>query len=392
MKMLGYKTHDEIYKSVKDSIVSNTPLANLSQASSLNGIARAFSKELSSLYDTIASIYSARFARTATAASLDALLDDRQIRRIVQFNTNVPCEAKILALRSKDGSPIISKLADQSKSYAVIGTGALITSSSDSTLSMVTTEPIVIGNKAKTVYIAARGQFKNAQVLPAGTFDKLNYSELPIFVGANLAGLEIVQATNIVGIRQVESNEQARQRYYNWTTQAANANDTALTTTMLSHPEVAYIKPHRYIRGTGSAEFVAVPIGKRLSKSALETIQAELQLRSSYGEDITVVQPDYVPVNMVVAVGNSGLVSRTTEAIERYVANIGLGGTISYTSITGALSAAGIYATVKELEVEGQKLLPGSSVTILENELFDLDVPLSETSNRARSPIIVTVG
>jgi len=80
------------------------------------------------------------------------------------------------------------------------------------------------------------------------------------------------------------------------------------------------------------------------------------------------------------------------QATEAYIANIGLGGNLSFTSLQGALREAGIQATVQELEVDGQKLLPTSVFSILENELYDLDIPLTETADRTRAPVTVIVG
>jgi len=390
MRMIGYKTKDEILNRTRQNIVRSTPLISIDRASTLSGLADAFSSEVAELYDATEATYLARFARTAAGPLLDALLAERNLRRKIQFSTNVPCASRTLSIRTKDGSTLASNMADPTKSHHIVGTGAILRASSDPSLRMATTEPAIFGKSDTRVCFGATGEFINKQVISAGTFDEIDYADLPVFEGADMSAIEVVQSTNIIGVQQVESDEQARQRYFNWSTAAAGGNDIALVSGALSHPEIAQIYPLRYGNGTGSVEYIVVPSGKRLSKSALDSITASITKLKSAGERVTAVESNYVPVYMTIAVPSSSLSSQAIDVIENYVANIGLGGTIGHSTVRAALLSAGIEASVVSLTVDGKKLLPNSVFAILYNEVYDLEAPIGSPTQK--SPVNVIIG
>jgi len=387
---IGYKTKDELVAEITDDIIALTPLNNVSSASTLSGIVTAVSQRLADAYDSIEANFTAQYTRTATGMYLDLKAEDIGLTRRTNFVTEIPCTAKLISIRTKDGTPIWSKLGDQTGNYKVIGRGMEVSSSAYSDLSMTTIESAFLLPDTTVLFLGVSGEFSDREIISAGTFDQFNFDESVVFDGADLNELEVVQSSNIVGVEQIETDEELRSRIRNWTTVAAMANSRSIADALFSSSEVADVIPQPGIRGTGSANFVAIPRSRRISQVSMNKIQQEVDNRKSYGEDIRVVQPVYIPVHMKIRISNPSLINSAINAIENGFESIRGSFTLNFQVIKEMCASAGIVAETLELNVDGQNILKSGSVSSLDTELFELDIPVSLSSTFS-SPIEVVV-
>lgn len=372
---IGKKSLQQLNRETKDDIVALTNLDTIQDNSTLDGLITSSNRRLAEAYDVIESNFIAGYLRTATGPYLDALAADRGLTRQFFTTTNITCTAQTLVLRTNDGTTLFSAL-NVTGSFKVLPRGLRITSSIDPTIVMFTNETITITPQMKSVFIGAEGQFNDDQVITAGTFDTLDYSSATLFDSANLARIEFVQSKDVIGIERAETDDSLRVRTSQWSTAAAAGNESAISGSVFSHPEIASVLIDRNVRGTGSADIIAFPRFNRISQAVLDQIESQVIRQKSFGEDIRVIPPDYVQLSMILSVPSTVNRSTVVVSVENFVENT-TNKSISYNILKRFLKGAGIEVTIRRLTVDGQDLLPDATVSLLSTEIFELSPRIS---------------
>jgi uncharacterized phage protein gp47/JayE len=389
---IGYRTKDEILKEARDAILSQTPLTALGQNSVLSGILSAFAEQQAKMYADIEANFAAQYLRTAIGSNLDNKAEDFGLRRQTSYTTFVPCSARVMLLRTKDGTKIWSSLSQQGGTYRVIPRGVRVTSSIRKSLIMSTYESSFFNPDTISIPIGISGEIADTEKIPAGTLDQFDFSAISAFDGADLDNLEIVQVANIIGIETVESDDELRGRIRSWSQVAAKANEQSLIDAVTTgKSDVAKVVIERGIRGTGSANLIAIPRYRRVPQSVMDSIQQLVDERRSFGEDIKVIQPIYIPVNMTLRVADKGLVNAAKNAVERGFEAKSVGGSMSHAVIKKMCSDKGVPVEVVRLEVDGVELLSSARIDALTTEMFELSTPVAEFNNTT-SYIQIVVG
>lgn len=387
---LSDKTLAQTQTDMFGRLIGSTPLKDFTPGSTIYGLVRTSAEEYQSIRNDLNVAFAATFLQTASGMYLDAKAAGFGLRRNVSFITNVPCTSQAVAIRTKNGQPILQSLADKTGSYRVIGVGYDV-KSSDGSIVLSTSESCYFLAADAIVYLSVSGQLGDNQQLSPGTLTSFAWTDCPLFAGADIDNLEVVQPLTIVGIQQIESEEAFRNRVKSLPTYMATANTAAVNNAVIANPEVAYVSIVRNIRGTGSANIVAVPVSRRISFASLKSMQSAVDAVKSYGEDIKVMEPAYVPVTMELSVPSDAVGRKAEQAIKLAFTQLGLGATISDSIIVKMATDAGVLGVkIKELIVDGNAIIPGKVVYMAPEELLELDIPITLTA-RYTNPIKVTV-
>lgn len=388
--MLSDKTDIQVQSDMIDRVLSTTKLKDLTPGSTLYGLIRGASEEYSSIRRDLNTAFGAAFLDTASGVFLDIKAAAFGMKRVTSFTTVVPCSSKTVAIRTKNGAPIFQSLADSSGAYRVIGVGYDV-KSADSSIVMSTSESCYFSASDNIVYLSVSGQLGNNQQLSPGTLAQFAWADCPVFTGATISNLELVQILSITGIQQVESEDEFRARVKALPTTMATSNAGAITSALITNPEVAYVRVFRNVRGTGSANFIVVPVARRISYAGIKAMQQAVDSVKSFGEDIQVKEPVYVPVLMTLTVKSVQDSHTARTAISNALRNFDVGVGINHSVVKQIVNNAGVqFVTVHEIVVDGRVLLPGSTFFATNEELLELSVPIT-LSAKYESPITIFV-
>lgn len=352
--LISERSVNDVRSAMVNQIINTTPLKDISVGTTLNGMVVGAANEISRLRDDINAAFGATYLDEATGVFLSLMGAEKGITRGVNLTTKIACSEQAIAIRTKDNTPLFDSLASQAGAYRVIGLGFTVSSSSDYNLSLSTNEVSYFLPTDTIVYLGVAGALSNKQVLPPGTLNRFEWDACSPFIGANLANLELVQIKTINGIEQVETEEAFKQRIRTVPTRMATANTTAIATLILSHPEVADIRIINNVRGTGSANIIAIPMSGRITSGAINVLQDNVNRVKSFGEDIQVKAPAYVQVSMAIKVLGISQVNTLKNAIIQAFSRMGLGETLSHERIKTIAADVGITGiTINNLIIDG---------------------------------------
>lgn len=373
---LANKSQEQLNTESEEAIKSLTGLAEVNPNGTLGGMIRANNRMLSQAYDSIDANFQAGYLRTASGPWLDALAADRGLEREYFFDTNIPCTTRTFELRSLNGQTLWELLGNPPGNFIVIPKGISISSSLLPGIIFTTNETITINQTVTSVFLGAVGQLEDQQIIPAGSMDTLDYGASPIFDSADQANLQFIQNKDVTGVERAESDESLRVRIARWSTAAATSNESSVFNVIESHPDVAQVLVDRNVRGTGSSDIIVFPRFNRISQQVIDSIEARVRDIISFGEDVRVIPPDYIPVSMVVSTPNSNNRSTVIDTLETFFEDLE-NKAISYEALRTHMLDNGISMQIRRLTVEGKNLLPETTVNILPNEMFVLEPRLS---------------
>ena len=391
---IGRKDSNQILREMSQDLVDSSPLADISSISTLGGILQAAANKYAEVYDDIDANFSAQYTRTAEGVYLDAKAEELGIAREVSFLTSISCEDNVFYIRTKDGSTIFSNLATSAvpePPFRIIGRGVAITSTSNPGLELTTNETSYILPEDRLTFLGVSGNLGSTENFVEGTFNIFPFAGVPTFQGANLDNLELVQSQTVFGINSVESDESLRERVRQDNVITQGSNTTSLVVPIESNLEIASVIVERFIRGTGSADILLVPVAYRISQATIDQVQRIVDSTKSFGENVLVASVVLVPVHMTITVNAVGVGSNTSSIvpqIENGFAKLTTGDILSHEIIKSMVVSSNVDIEVTRLVIDTQEVLPKTNFRILVNELFKLKSPIRE-GNLLDSPINV---
>lgn len=371
--MLFRKTRDQVINESIAALSSSGVVTNLNAGGVARSLIEIIGGRLGELYDSMSFNMAMRYPSTAASVYLDLIGESMGIRRAQPTKAFASADDKIFRFYVPTGF-----LAGSIPSK-VIPTGTSI-SSADGTIVFRTTAPFYFSDVAQEVFVSA-------EAVEAGTSYNVGAGGISTHT---LGSSVLVENTSPIETgTDIETDESFRYRLVNSYLGLQQSNPIALRLAAVTVPNVKSAIMREYASGVGSCELLLVPTTTTLNKSTIEAARRVLDNTRAAGVKISVREPDYIPMSIVVRLTFKKTAteqqkvtarSRVRTSIIDYLDDIPLGGTLVINELRQRIMASdpNIFdLNITCITIDGRKQLP-VNFTLGGDELFVLDSKIDD--------------
>lgn len=301
--MLFTRDYDDLYKSIYQDIVENTPITNMGESSTARAIAETVARRISELHSSINVSLSSAYLSTATGEYLDRIGELHGVTRRH-------------AMRAYSGESNFRFYIDPATGYTVTdliniatGSGASIgqiTINKSTTVTTIdedtvytTTEDATLTNDGVYVSVVAGGTGEDYNVGPGGLVKhNIASNQLNLYSVASY-----ILCTNDEAVEtgsNYESDRDYRARIARARLSNAGGNEASIRNAALSVPGVSDVILNKFSEGVGTFNMVVMTEYPIASTAILNAVNEAVTQVASYGSRAIVSTPEYLAIELKV--------------------------------------------------------------------------------------------
>lgn len=320
--MLFRKTSEQVIAQSVKALQDAGVITNLNPGGVARSLIEIVGQRIGDMHSVLALNMAMRYISTAAGVYLDLLGESMGVGRLSSTQSSVDADDRnirffVTSGRLKDSIP-----------DKVIPRDTQITSN-DGTIVFVVTEDAFFNDVDTEVYVSAESS-------DTGTSQNVGPGVLTNHdLGAG--GVSVTNTASVNSATDVEDDESYRFRLSNARLALQQANPTAIRISVMSIPEIADVQVREYAKGVGTYEVLLVPTSSTLSFNTIRRAQEIIDATRAAGVRVVVREPDYIPVEVTVALEfrrgtPDAQKARIRQIVRRniidYVDDIPMGGTL----------------------------------------------------------------
>ena len=352
---------------------NNTNITYFEQGSIARALVEATTLEISRLQDYVGTLADNTFLSTSSGIFLDLFGEMLGLSRITNRHALASIEDGAVRFYVDSGT-LGSKLSN-TPGEGLIPKGTVI-SNPDGSIQFEVTTPTSFPINARSAFVPIKATARGASF-------NIGSNQLTTHSLSD----KTIKVTNDISITtgsDTETDSEYRFRLSKAFTTRFAANKTAIQIAATSQPGVSRAEIVSYARGAGTFDVLLIPVGNKLTKSAIDNTARAVEAVVAYGISPTIKEPTYVAFKVMgqlrfdasVQEGQRlGSKSAAESAVLQYFAGIPIGGEFIINQLRSAiLSSSNAIKDVKifELCLDGKPRLL-SNIKLDRDELFTPD-------------------
>ena len=330
-------------------LLKNTDITYIAEGSIARALVETTNLEISRIGEFMSAVQANTFLDSASGPYLDVIGEQFGLKRLTRIKASTSQGDSNIKFSIAEGRLGDAFPDTNNANQGVIGNGIEI-STSDNSITFLTTEKTYFNKNAKEIYVSAKA--KNS-----GDASNVGRGRLNTHTGPSS-----VQVTNEKAITNGLSNESDRNFRYRIANNLAaspTANETAIRLALLNLTDVADINLIEAARGAGTFDALIVPTGNTFNMRTLNTAQRILDNVSAFGVNGRVISPNYmqikVSVRLVPVTGSKYSAVdmnkiKAKNAILDYIEDIPLGGELIVNRLRSSIIEA-VDSSIRDIRI-----------------------------------------